>query len=256
MKRDFTLKLYRDFLKTALAKGYHLTTFKDFISNNHHHEKVMILRHDVDNDPRNSLRTALIQSRLGVKGSYYFRIVPSSFNIRYIKKIRDLGHEIGYHYEDMTLANGDFRKAIDLFRKNLQKIRDYYPVETICMHGSPLSKWDNREIWKHYDYKNFGVIGEPYFDLNFNKVLYITDTGRSWNNTKASVRDSVNSAFNYSFKSTFDLIEAFNNNQLPPIIMQNIHPERWHDDLFKWTSHYISQNIKNQAKILLKKYRK
>ena len=255
MKRDFTLSLYRTFLKTALSKGYYLTTFKDFISNNHHHKKVMILRHDVDTDPGNSLKTAMIQHDLGVKGSYYFRIVPSSFDTHYIQKIRDLGHEIGYHYEDMTIARGDISKAINLFRENLMKIRRYYPVETICMHGSPLSKWDNRELWKQYDYKEFGILAEPYFDLDFHKVLYITDTGRSWNNIKASIRDNVNSSYKYSFKSTYDLIEALKKNNLPPVIMQNIHPERWHDNLYKWSYHYLTQNVKNQAKKLLKKYR-
>ena len=64
-------------------------------------------------------------------------------------------------------------------------------VKTICMHGSPLSKWDNRDLWKKYDYRDFGIIAEPYFDLDFDEVFYLTDTGRSWNNSKASVRDKV-----------------------------------------------------------------
>ena len=55
------------------------------------------------------------------------------------------------------------------------------PVKTICMHGSPLSKWDNRDLWKRYNYRDFGIIAEPYFDLDFDEVFYITDTGRSWN---------------------------------------------------------------------------
>ena len=59
------------------------------------------------------------------------------------------------------------------------------------MHGSPLSKWDNRDLWKRYDYRDFGIIAEPYFDVDFNEVLYLTDTGRRWNNSKASVRDKV-----------------------------------------------------------------
>ena len=59
------------------------------------------------------------------------------------------------------------------------------------MHGSPLSKWDNRDLWKRYNYRDYGIIAEPYFDLDFDEVFYLTDTGRSWNNSKASVRDKV-----------------------------------------------------------------
>ena len=64
-------------------------------------------------------------------------------------------------------------------------------VKTICMHGSPLSKWDNRDLWKKYDYRDFGIIAEPYFDVDFDEVFYLTDTGRRWDGDKVSVRDKV-----------------------------------------------------------------
>ncbi len=69
--------------------------------------------------------------------------------------------------------------------------RKIVPVKTICMHGSPLSKYDNKELWEKYDYRDYGIIGEPYFDINFNEVFYLSDTGRSWNNSDANVRDKV-----------------------------------------------------------------
>ena len=93
-----------------------------------------------------------------------------------------MGHEVSYHYEDLSLSMGDYQKAIALFVNNLSLIRQYYPAKTICMHGSPTSKWDNRDIWDYYNYRDFGIIAEPYFDVDFSTVFYITDTGRSWNN--------------------------------------------------------------------------
>jgi hypothetical protein len=59
------------------------------------------------------------------------------------------------------------------------------------MHGSPLSKWDNRDLWKRYDYRDFGIIAEPYFDLDFDEVFYLTDTGRRWDGDRVSVRDKI-----------------------------------------------------------------
>ena len=47
----------------------------------------------------------------------------------------------------------------------------WLPIETICMHGSPLSRYDNRKIWEKYNYRDYGIIGEPYFDVDFRKVL-------------------------------------------------------------------------------------
>lgn len=255
MKRDFTLDLYQEFLQAALNQEYKLIAFEEYIQDQQQYEKVMILRHDVDARPENSLKVAQIQHDLGVRGSYYFRILPQSFQPEYITQIRDLGHEIGYHYEDLTLAKGNRKDAIEAFQINLASLRTYYPVKTICMHGSPLSKFDNRLIWQDYNYRDYGIIGEPYFDLDFQKMLYITDTGRSWNNDKVSIRDRVNSDLNYTFKSTLELISAFNKGGLPNQIMQNIHPQRWHDNLLDWNYELVSQNVKNQAKRILKKIR-
>ena len=106
-----------------------------------------------------------------------------------IKAIATLGHEIGYHYEDMTIAKGNTDKAFEVFQKHLKYFQQFFPVQTICMHGSPLSKYDSRDIWEKYNYKELGIIREPYFDIDFSKVLYLTDTGRRWDGEKVSVRD-------------------------------------------------------------------
>lgn len=253
MPRDFTLETYRQFLECALKQGYTLTSYEDYVTGDYTDKKVMILRHDVDRQPQNSLDTSRIQYQLGVKGSYYFRMVPQSYQPLIIEKIRDLGHEIGYHYEDMAMHGGDPQKAIRAFEENLEKFKQFYPVKTICMHGSPMSKWDNRDIWKHYDYKEYGILAEPYFDIDWRKMLYITDTGRQWNRTSSSVRDKVDSPFDFHFSSTFELMDAFRRQELPDHIMQNIHPQRWSDGLFSWSKELVVQNAKNQVKRIIVK---
>jgi hypothetical protein len=180
--------------------------------------KAIILRNDVDKLPQNSLQFAKIQTENGMKGTYYFRIVPESFNEQIIKEIYSLGHEIGYHYEDVSLTankmktinkkvsskkyevnskkDEDYERqvadiAIESFVRNLERLRKIAPVKTICMHGSPMSRWDSRLLWKYYDYRDFGIIGEPYFDVNFDEVMYLTDTGRRWNGDSVNIRDKA-----------------------------------------------------------------
>lgn len=87
----------------------------------------------------------------------------------------------------MDLCNGGSALALKLFAENLQKFRTLYPVTTICMYGSPRSKFDNRDLWSKYDYHAYGIIAEPYFDLDFNQMAYYTDTGRRWNGESTSV---------------------------------------------------------------------
>lgn len=252
MNRDFTIEIFKELLITLKNNGYMFFPFKDFSEQNEN--KFAILRHDVDKLPYNSLRFAEIQKELGITGTYYFRIVKESFNEKVIEKIASLGHEIGYHYEDLSIARGDFEKALSLFRKNLDVFKKYYDVKTICMHGSPISKWDNKKIWEKYSYKEFGIIGEPYFDLNFDEVFYITDTGRKWDGSKVSVRDKVNTKFSNVYRTTKQIIESINENSFPQKVMFTFHPQRWNDNLFKWSEEYILQKIKNVVKkVIVKK---
>ena len=181
--------------------------------------------------------------------------MPAVFNEQIIKQVADLGHEIGYHYEDMSLVGGDPDKAIRHFEKQLIRFRQIYPVKTICMHGSPLSKYDNRDLWKHYDYRAFDIIGEPYFDVDYNEVFYITDTGRKWNNEGVSVRDRVESGFDIKIKNTFHLITLLKQGILPDRLMINAHPHRWFDFGMGWIKELLGQNIKNVAKKFIVKFR-
>ncbi len=189
--RDFTLTTYRRLLEALKAQHYQFQPFAEFLQNPA--PKAVILRHDVDARKINSLATAKLEAELGIKGTYYFRIVPQSFNEEVIREIYRLGHEIGYHYEDLALARGDYEKAIALFTQHLAKLRQVEPISTICMHGSPLSRFDNRKLWDKYNYRDFGIIGEPYFDADFSKVMYLTDTGRRWDGERVSIRDKVKS---------------------------------------------------------------
>jgi len=45
-----------------------------------------------------------------------------------------LGHEIGYHYEVLSKANGDYETAVELFEQELSEFRKITDVKTICMH--------------------------------------------------------------------------------------------------------------------------
>ncbi len=81
--------------------------------------------------------------------------------------------------------------AYESFCRNLEMLRKNFDIQTICMHGSPRSKFDNRLVRTKYDYWDLGIVGEPYFDIDFSEVLYLTDTGRRWDGDRFSVRDKV-----------------------------------------------------------------
>jgi len=253
--------MYSKLLSVFIDSDYKIDCFKDYLNGNYKERKIVILRHDIDRQPINALNMAKLENDLGVNASYYFRIVKESYDENIIKQIAEMEHEIGYHYENLSEISKEKREkseeklfefAMGDFRLNLEKLRKLYPVKTICMHGSPLSKWDNRDLWNRYDYRDFGIIGEPYFDIDFNEVLYLTDTGRRWNGHSISIRDTVSSSFNYSYRTTRDIISALKDNHLPDQIMINSHPQRWDTNLFWWCRELVWQNTKNIVKRYLR----
>jgi hypothetical protein len=243
---DFTLSIYKTLLQTFLEKGYEFQTFAGFMQAPA--GRVIILRHDVDRRPGNALKTARLEHDLGIPASYYFRAVPESLDEAVIQKIAGLGHEIGYHYENLSACKGDEGCAWADFQANLAKLRALSPVTTICMHGSPLSRINNLDLWQTHDYKALGIVGEPYLDVDFTKVFYLTDTGRRWNHAGASIRDRVDSGFDIRVNSTGHLMELAREGRLPEQVMINTHPQRWEDRAWPWVKELVWQNVKNGVK--------
>ena len=259
MNRDFTLETYTRLLQGLKDAGYAFCTFEDYCEHRSSWETrgFVILRHDVDLKAENALAVAKIEHDLGIVASYYFRVVEQSNKPEIIKAICTMGHEIGYHYEDMTICEGNREESIHHFKKQLDYFRQFYPVKTVCMHGAPRSKYDSRDLWKHYDYHDYGIIGEPYFDVDFSKVFYLTDTGRRWDGFNVSVRDKIPVYQDQWIKeglvyhSTDDIIKASGNGTLPQRLMMTTHPQRWTNAWGEWLMEKSLQSIKNVVKRMM-----
>jgi hypothetical protein len=255
---DFTLHIYRRLLESLLQQGYQFLTFEQYLSSSSAElsPKFILLRHDVDLKAHNSLLTAQIEHQLGIRATYYFRVVPQSNQPDIIRSIAALNHEIGYHYEDMAICQGDHQRAYAHFQEQLVYFRQFYPVRTICMHGAPTSQWDGKELWKKYDYRDLGIIGEPYFDIDFSQMFYLTDTGRCWDGYKVSVRDKIPvyqdqwNAQGLVYHTTSDVIRAAEQGSLPSRIMITTHPQRWTNSLLAWFKELTVQSLKNIIKRL------
>ncbi|MBQ9752757.1 MAG: hypothetical protein IJV81_08045 [Paludibacteraceae bacterium] len=258
---DFIIRKYRQFLNILLDKEYRFVTFEQYCDCRDRGdalpERYIIMRHDVEALPENSYAFAQIEYELGIQASYYFRVIKASNQPEYIRAIAALGHEIGYHYEDMAICNGNVEQAYSHFQQQLQYFRQFYPVRTICMHGAPTSKWDGRELWRTYDYRTLDIIGEPYFDVDFSDVFYLTDTGRCWDGFNVSVRDKIPTYQDQwieqglIYHTTDDLIHALNRGQLPKHIMITTHPQRWANNILAWSRELLMQSLKNMIKRIL-----
>jgi hypothetical protein len=251
MTTDFHQSLLPLLYNTFKEQGYEFITFSEYLTGSGS-DKFVILRHDVEKHYDRALQFAEIQHQSGIKGTYFFRMSPH-YDEEIIKKITALGHEAGYHYDDLSQCRGDYQKAIERFKNNLEKLRKITDIKTIAMDGSPLSKYDNRLLWDKYDYSDYGITGEPYFDVDYNKVHYLTDTGRRWDGQHLSIRDKVNGNRELQARHTKDLIRLAAKGQLPDKMLITFHPQRWTDSTPAWLTELIWQNLKNQVKRMIVK---
>ena len=255
MRRDFTPPVYRELCGSLLDNNFQIFPLKDYFKSKKTNKKVAFLRHDVDARPSSSLEIAIIENELGISSTYYFRTIESVLKADLIAEIYSLGHEIGYHYEVLAQANGNKKFAIEQFDINLSKLREIVPIKTICMHGSPWSKWKDSDLWDDYNISDFGIELEAFLTPDFDKMVYYTDTGRRWDGDSYNVRDRVESSLEKSpASSTFDLIKIIS--KVEQDIMITTHPQRWNGDYGSWLYELFAQNTKNVAKLLSLKLRK
>ena len=251
--RDFTLKSYRSLIEAFQHAGYRFQTFEEMLTAPVE-GRVVVMRHDVDELAGNALKMARLEHELGARATYYFRVVKQSNVPEVIEEIARLGHEIGYHYEDLVLAEGDEQKAIQLFEEHLAYFRQYYPVRTISMHGSSSSKFDNRLLWKNRHLSDYDLLGEPYLSLDFHKVFYMTDTGFAWDGGKYAARDIVESGFDLKFHATQQVVACIEQDNYPAKAMILAHT-LWTDNTLQWYGLHLREFFRNNVKLVAKNNR-
>lgn len=249
MELDFTFSKYVELCNAIVDSDTTPLTVEKYLSHTKRNEPFLIIRHDVDKMPENALKMARIENKKDISATYYFRTGKKILKLDIIREIADLGHEIGYHYETLSKANGNYTLAIQMFEEELEKLRKICDIKTICMHGNSLSKWDNRDLWKKYNFKDYGIMGEAYLSVNFGDLFYASDSGGSWKNKGFRVRDIVSSTYSDSFKINYtnDIIMIIRNKNIKKKYIL-AHPDRWNDSLVDWSFEYISKNIRNIGK--------
>lgn len=283
MNLDFTMGKYKQLCDAISKSEYTTLTFEEYISSTDKPEKVILIRHDVDSEPEYFLKMAKLENELGLNSTYYFRHMEGIFLPDMIKEIAALGHEIGYHYEVLDKARGDYEAAIGIFEKELKDLREFYNVRTIAQHGSPLvgelnatslsgifqiiktvlRKEDifthspNIDLWNKYDLQNFDVIGEAYLSIDLDKTIYLSDTGRSWDSSRYKFRDFVNSSslnIEKKVKTTDDIIDMIQNDTVENMCIL-VHSNQWKDNYREWLKWLLFQQIRNNGKLVLKRMR-
>lgn len=249
-ERDFTLAKYEALCRALGRAGYSGLGIGDYLALGAapQPERLVLLRHDVESSPAHALRMADLERRCGFVATYFFRTKRRVFDPRAIAHVTGLGHEIGYHYETLTRARGDMDRALELFASDLARLRQWAPVRVASMHGSPLLPWDNRAIWQRARPQDFDLLGEVYRDIDYSRVSYYSDTGRTWHPQRWNVRDHVAAAPEHVVDTTDELIALVRAQRVSRLCLVT-HPERWSATPLSWALRAARDQAENRIKV-------
>ena len=255
---DFTFSKYQDICFQLKRSNYHTLRVRDWLELPYHllKEPYVILRHDVDRFTSRALSIAEIEANNSIFSTYYFRL-PNTWNPQIISKIERMGHEVGFHYECLDKACGDLEKAKLYFKEEVGLFKSNFELKTIAMHGNPFTNFDNRDLIKSVNLNKYDIIGEAYLSIDFSKMMYFTDTGRTWGSTILNIKDHVPNdqqsiKNNQNIKSTKDLIKLLSKRESNIYI--NTHPERWSNCILSWVIFWLKDFLVNILKYLVRKF--
>ena len=193
--RTAAQRLYADFrmpsrldsferlLRAFVEAGYAVTSIEAFArrlldSGAGTTERTLILRHDVDTDPATARAMWQIEHRLGVAGSYYFRL--STLDADLMAAIAEAGGSASYHYEEIATVAKRRRlrtsaeveaclpEAQAEFRENLLRLRTLtgLPMEIVASHGDFVNRRLGVPNWRllvdDAFRRSVGIVAEVY----------------------------------------------------------------------------------------------
>lgn len=128
LTRDFTLRGVISYLQRFIAAGYHCRTF-DLNAVPQH--GALFLRHDVDLDLDAAVAVAEAEAEAGILATYFLLMTSPLYNpfsaesTLKIRRLRELGHAIGLHYDPSAVVARDVRdhyRAIVNFGSALEQV--------------------------------------------------------------------------------------------------------------------------------------
>jgi len=181
---NFTLEHYRECLISFKTAGYKFLTFSEVGSSFLKKDKFFLCRHDVDHQLDLALNMARIEASLGIKSTYFLRTQARSYNlfswpsVQVIHEIKDLGHELGYHYE-FPLEKQE--QNLRFFECTLNLLRSLFGDDTfhaICPH-EPARVKTNKSVGEDLR-KKLEITYDAYDPVLMEKFKYISDSSCHW----------------------------------------------------------------------------
>ena len=170
-KKDFSYRFYENTLKKLQEN--HNFIFLDNVSNND-----IILRHDIDIALEPALKMAKIENKLGISSTFFILFHSAFYNpfsinsSQIIKKILDLKHRIGFHYDSSVYIKNHL-KLEEVIMKEIDIMNNYFniSIKEIAAH--------NPSINGTMEFNLPNIINADSKELKENRK-YLSDSVQNW----------------------------------------------------------------------------
>jgi len=173
-------QLYLNFLAKAKARGFSFVQFLDFLPGaGPAPARFIALRHDIDFSPQFSVEMAEIEHAAGVASTFFVLVDGQFYNalqpgiIRQLRRIRDLGHEIGLHFAVSSAVHTDIGAEVAFRMRILSALIDA-PVRSFSQHDPVNAGFATVTLTGH----------EPCVDVSAvireKDLLYVSDSAMMW----------------------------------------------------------------------------
>lgn len=222
----------------------------------------VVLKHDVETAVKKAYKIALIEKKYGHCGSYYIQadLLDDERNVFLFNEMKNMGHEISYHYDVMDSNQGNLKAAIKEFDDNKQKFESIgYEIITVCQHGNPIVErkgyTSNRDFFRSKEvqtkYNKVSDIMVDFPEKAKTSYSYYSDAGRKFQKIYDPFgNDIINSDDkNIGFADLNELFDVISCNGNHIISM---HPHRWTSNVWIYSmKHCLFMIIKSTARILV-----
>jgi hypothetical protein len=181
----FTIADYEAILDAARTHGYRFGRFTD--PEPGPSTRVVYLRHDIDNCIESALLMAETEARAGAVATYLAMVRSENYNpfvrdnVRRLRRIRDLGHEVGLHFtaaeHDPARLERDLASCIRA-DAGLLELALGAPVRVFSFHNPTEA-----------DHVHVAVPGmfNAYSDRFFADARYLSESNMQWRDPPADV---------------------------------------------------------------------
>jgi hypothetical protein len=135
-----TRELYVHFLADARARGFSFVRFRDFLPGGSTPSgRYIALRHDIDFAPHLSVEMAELEHAAGVTSTFFALVDGHFYNplqpdvIRRLRRIHELGHEVGLHFSVGSAVHADIGEEV-AFRLQVLSAIIGAPIRSFSQH--------------------------------------------------------------------------------------------------------------------------